>query len=74
MTAERVTGVRCRDPEASYQYRYDGLALVLQSNDQYVLVPKDWSRREGVAMVLPRNDSVRLEFMRAGAADLGPTC
>ncbi len=74
MTADGVTGVRCRDPEAAYQYRYDGLALVLQSDDQYVLVPKDWSRSEGVAMVLPRNDSVRLEFMRAGADDLPPTC
>jgi len=74
MTAEGVRGVRCRDPEAAYQYRYDGLALVLQSNDQYVLVPKAWSRGDGVAMVLPRNDSVRLEFMRAGAADLPPTC
>jgi hypothetical protein len=46
----------------------------MQSDDNYVLLPKWWSRQEGVAVVLPRNDSVRLEFMRAGAADLGPTC
>ena len=31
--------MRCRDPEAAYGYRHDGLALVLQSNDQYVLLP-----------------------------------
>ena len=74
MTAGGVTAVRCRDPEAAYQYRYDGLALVLQSSDQFVLLPKAWSRGDGVAMVLPRNDSVRLEFMRAGATDLSPTC
>jgi hypothetical protein len=74
MRADGVGSVRCRDPEAAYRYRYDGLALVLQSNDQYVLLPKGWSRGDGVAMVLPRNDSVRLEFMRAGAADVSPTC
>jgi hypothetical protein len=68
MRAQGVGVVHCRDPEAAYGYRYDGLALVLQSNDQYVLLPKDWSPGDGVAMVLPRNDSVRLEFMRAGAA------
>lgn len=74
MTAEGVRGVRCRDPEAAYQYRYDGLALMLQSNDQYVLVPKTWSRSDGVAMVLPRSDTVRLEFMRASADELSSTC
>jgi hypothetical protein len=66
--------VRCADPDASYRFRYDGLALVMQSDDNYVLLPKWWSRQEGVAVVLPRNDSVRLEFMRASAADLGRTC
>ena len=66
--------VNCADSEAAYRFRYDGLALVMQSDDHYVLLPKWWSRQEGVAVVLPRNDSVRLEFMRAGAADLGPTC
>jgi hypothetical protein len=74
MPAEGVTGVRCRDPEGAYLYRYDGLALILQSSDQYVLVPKEWSRSDGVAIVLPRNDRVRLEFMRAGTGDLPPTC
>jgi hypothetical protein len=66
--------VRCADPDAAYRFRFDGLALVMQSDDNYVLLPKWWSRQEGVAVVLPRNDSVRLEFMRAGAADLDPTC
>ena len=74
MRARGVRGVSCRDPAAAYGYRYDGLALVLQSDDQYVLLPKDWSPGDGVAMVLPRNDSVRLEFTRAGAVELAPTC
>jgi hypothetical protein len=67
--------VNCADPDASYQFRYDGLALVMQSNDHYVLLPKWWSRQEGVAVVLPRNDSVRLEFVRASAApSVAPRC
>jgi hypothetical protein len=66
--------VSCADTEAAFRFRYDGLALVMQSDDNYVLLPRWWSRQEGVAIVLPRNDSVRLEFMRAGAEDLGPTC
>jgi hypothetical protein len=75
ITPGGVTVVRCTAPEAAYQYRYHGLALMLQANDQYVLVPKDWSRGEGVAVVLPRNDDVRLEFMRASAVNsLPPSC
>jgi hypothetical protein len=75
MTSGGIAVVHCRDPEAAYQYRYNGLALMLHSNDQYVLIPKDWSRGDGVAVVLPRNDDVRLEFMRASAADsLPPNC
>jgi hypothetical protein len=66
--APGVRAVRCEDPDAAYAFRYDGLALMLQSNDQYVLVPRDWSPEDGVAVVLPRTDAVRLEFLRAGAA------
>jgi hypothetical protein len=60
--------VRCADPEAAYRFRYDGLVLVVESGDYYVLLPKWWSRQEGVAVVLPRGDGVRLEFVRASAA------
>jgi hypothetical protein len=75
MTPGGIAVARCGDQEASYQYRYDGLALMLQSNDQYVLLPKDWSRGDGVAIVLPRNDDVRLEFTQTSAAhSLPPTC
>ena len=72
-----LTGIevaRCAGSDAEYRFRYDGLALVMQSDDHYVLLPKWWSRQQGVAVVLPRNDSIRLEFMRAGAAAVGPTC
>lgn len=70
-----VPAVRCRDPDAAYGFRYDDLALVLQSNDHYVLLPKTWSRSSGVAVVLPRTDDVRLEFLRTSAEpSLPPRC
>ncbi|MEV8624605.1 hypothetical protein [Streptomyces sp. NPDC051079] len=60
-----VRETRCkagRDAAPAYGYRYDGLVLILQSGNQYVLVPTRWTPADGVALVLPRNDSVRLEF------------
>lgn len=51
-----------KDDAPAYAYRYDGLVLILQSGNQYVLVPTRWTAQDGVALVLPRNDSVRLEF------------
>jgi hypothetical protein len=59
--------VRCQDPEASYRFRYDGPKLILESGDQYVFLPAKWSPADGVAVVLPRNDAVRLEFFPSSA-------
>ncbi|MFI8825562.1 hypothetical protein [Streptomyces sp. NPDC053431] len=76
-----VTETRCaheKGEEAAYGYRYDGLTLILQSGNQYVLVPNRWTPADGVALVLPRNDSVRLEFGpppdAARAASPAPSC
>jgi hypothetical protein len=63
-----VREVRCTDPEATYGYRYDGLKLVLQSGDMYLLLPAGWNARRGVAVLLPRTDSTRLEFTAPGAS------
>lgn len=62
LNAAGVRELRCHDAEASYRFRYDGLKLILQSGDQYVFLPAKWSPTDGVAVLLPRNDSVRLEF------------
>lgn len=62
LRAPGVREVRCRDPEASYRFRYDGLKLVLLSGDQYMLLPASWTRTDGVAILLPRSDSLRIEF------------
>jgi hypothetical protein len=75
LAAPGVSELRCRDPEASYRFRYDGLTLLLQSGDQYVFLPATWSRTDAVAILLPRNDSVRLEFSpRLARGPRPPAC
>jgi hypothetical protein len=57
-----VTETVCADPDAAYRFRYDGLKLVLRSGDQYVFLPTGWTPTDGAAMVLPRGQSIRLQF------------
>ncbi|MCP2244135.1 hypothetical protein [Lentzea aerocolonigenes] len=68
-----VTVTTCTAPDAAYRFRYDGLVLVLQSGGQSFLLPKGWNQRDGVAVVLPRSNDVRLEFARP-EAELERTC
>ena len=60
--APGVREVRCRDADAAYRYRYDGLTLMLESSDQYLFVPYSWRPDTGAAILIPRSDSLRLEF------------
>lgn len=71
-----VSEVRCAgDPELAYGFRYDGLTLLWQTDDSIVLLPRSWTRREGVAIVIPRDAGVRLEFRRGDATTPVPeTC
>jgi hypothetical protein len=73
LPAGAVREVVCREPEAAYRYRYAGLKLLLQSGGQYVFVPADWTAESGTSLVLPRTDSVRLEFTPPSAT-AGDTC
>lgn len=68
LQAPGVRELACEDPDAAYRFRYEGLKLVLQSDDQYLFLPQDWSRADGVAIVLPRSDDLRLEFAPASAS------
>jgi hypothetical protein len=62
-----VTEVRCSNPDAAYRFRYDGLRLVREAGDQYLLLPVTWDRTTGAAVLIPRSGSIRLEFRAAGA-------
>lgn len=70
-----IQEIRCADPRGAYGYRYDGFTLILQSGDQYLLLPADWHPEDGLAVLLPRTASIRLEFTPAGSsAEPSPTC
>ncbi len=68
LRAPGVREVRCQEPQAAYRFRYDGLKLVLQSGDQYLFVPAAWTSARGVAVLIPRSSSLRLEFYPVSAA------
>ncbi len=68
LNAPGVHEVRCAgDPELAYGFRYDGLTLLWQTEDALVLLPRTWTRPDGVAVVIPRDAGVRLEFRRGDA-------
>ena len=65
LDVEGVTEVECGGEEAAYRFRYDGLRLVRQSGDQYLLLASSWTRETGSAVLIPRSGDVRLEFRTA---------
>lgn len=73
LAAAGVEQVVCGQPDAKYKYRYTGLRLLLQSGGQYVFVPADWRVSGGVSFVIPRTDTLRLEFAPARTIP-GKTC
>ena len=68
-----VTTTACTAPDSAFKFRYDGLVMVLQSSSQSVLLPREWNKRDGVAIVLPRSGDTRLEFSRP-EAQRDPSC
>jgi hypothetical protein len=63
IAAPGVSEIHCPAADAAYAFRYDGLKLMLQSGNQLVFLPKDWTSRDGVTVVVPRSDSIRLQFV-----------
>jgi hypothetical protein len=64
-----VPGIReimCQDPDAAYRFRYEGFKLIQQSGDQYLFLPAGWTHATGTAILLPRRESLRLEFAAPG--------
>lgn len=65
-----VEEILCRRPNAAYRFRYQGLKLLLRSDDHYFFLPEAWTPSRGAAIVIPQSDSVRLEFSVATASNL----
>lgn len=68
-----VREITCQNPNAAYQFRYDGLKLVPQSGNQYLFLPAGWTHAQGSAILLPRSEAIRLEFSQPGQIPT-PTC
>jgi hypothetical protein len=52
------------------------LVLLIEMGGQYVLVPANWQRGQGTAVVLPKTGvgAIRLEFATADNYRPPPTC
>ena len=65
----QVAGVRevpCKNPDAAYRFRHEGLKLIPQSGNQYLFLPASWTPANSAAIVLSRGETLRLEFSPAG--------
>lgn len=67
LAARGVREAVCEHSDAAYQFRYDGLKLVMQAGDQYLFLPEEWTPRDGTAILMPRDDKIRLEFSAPSA-------
>lgn len=68
-----VTVSRCQSEDPTYKYRYEGLRLITQSGDQYFLLPTEW-RQDRTAIIVPKNDTIRLEYRPAGVSPSSIRC
>ena len=73
LQAPGIREVTCQYSDAAYRFRYEGLKLVQQSGNQYLFLPAGWTHANGAAILLPRSESLRLEFSPAGQAQ-NTTC
>jgi hypothetical protein len=48
--------------DLAYGFRYPGLKLIPQAGQQYLLIPADWAPSVRPAILLPRGETLRLEF------------
>lgn len=74
LTGPGVSEVRCTGADAAYEFRYDGLVLVLQAGGQYLLLPRRWTPGTAPAAVVPEGGSTRLEFTWSPPAGGGQPC
>ncbi|MEV6907390.1 hypothetical protein [Amycolatopsis sp. NPDC051071] len=48
-------------PEQDFHYRYDGLRLLVYSNNRFVLVSRQWEHGKSKVFIVKDNDSVRID-------------
>jgi hypothetical protein len=50
-------------PGEPARLRYDGLRLLLASDQKYFLIPDQWTRDTGAVLVLADTDSIRIQLL-----------
>lgn len=60
--ASGVSETMLAGPGSKYGYRYDGLYLLQRSGEKYFLLNDGWTGGAGRLVILPDDDSIRLEF------------
>jgi uncharacterized membrane protein YidH (DUF202 family) len=50
------------EEHTSYRYRYRGLRLLTEAHGRLILLPGNWTRTDGSAIVLADSDKIRVEF------------
>lgn len=60
-----VIETRLDETESAFRFRHTGLKLLLRANDKYFLLPATWSFSDGITIVIPDTDAVRVEFVRS---------
>jgi hypothetical protein len=61
--ADAINAVKLGTGDAAL-YRYDGLRLLVLSSRRFFFLHDGWTARDGTVLVLPDDDSVRIEFKR----------
>jgi hypothetical protein len=62
IAAPNVTETLLPEPGDSYRYQYCGLYLLQRSGGKYFFITGGWDTGQGRLVVVPDNDSVRLDF------------
>lgn len=64
--SESVQETEIMDRNSKYRFKYTGLKFITQSAGKYFLLPVNWSRQDGVAIILPVSSEYRIEFNPGG--------
>ena len=62
LQAAGVHQTQCAGVASEPSFRYDGLRLMLRSGGQYFFLPDNWSTSDGVAIVIPEGDGMRIQL------------
>jgi hypothetical protein len=62
LKVEGVTETFIGGEPPAYRFRYTGLVFFIRAGGKFFLIPEQWIASRQVAIVLPDNDAIRLEY------------